>query len=588
MLSDRTNLNFLWSQLIIQELIRNGIDYFCISPGSRSTPLTVGAARDPHAHTAICHDERGAAFHALGYARARGRSAVLICTSGTAAANYYPAVIEAAIDRVPMLILSADRPPELQQTGANQTIQQHGLFGNYTKWYFDIPCPSASISARVLLTTIDQALYQAHVSPAGPVHLNLMFREPLEPFPQELQGSDLADLQSWLKSGGPFTRYEASVKMPESAAMLRLVEILTTTERGIISIGRLDSDSERKAVLALIRKLQWPAFIDILSGLRLGFHARPIVPYFGQLLLAKSFWNSFNPETIFHVGGEMTSKRLLEFGKESKPRNHVILKDHPFRHDAFHNATQRLDADIKSTCQELVQHRLSGKFKVDSWLNSFLLKSRMVQEVIDNYILTEHNVSEISVAFLVSQNISRNQGLWLASSMPVRDMDMYGSSKAHPVRIGSNRGASGVEGTIASATGFARGLGNPVTLIIGDIAFLHDINSLYLIKKCPYPLTIIVINNNGGGIFSFLPIAKFQDVFEEYFATPHDLIFKPIVEMFAIDYFAPQTNAEFVEVYRRAISADHSSVLEISSDRGKNYQLHQNLQQMIVEKLENR
>jgi 2-succinyl-5-enolpyruvyl-6-hydroxy-3-cyclohexene-1-carboxylate synthase len=585
MLISSENLNSLWCNLVIEELIRNGIDYFCISPGSRSTPLTVAAARHPHAQTMLCYDERGAAFHALGYARSAGRSAVLICTSGTAAANYFPAIIEAAMDRLPMLVFSADRPPELQQTGANQTIQQGNLFGAYSKWHVEIPCPTTAISGRMLLTTVDQAVYQAHTLPGGPVHLNLMFREPLELTPEAIQNSYLEDLTSWLEATAPFTDYRSAVKVPDPESICKISSILAATKYGIVSVGRLSKDSQRKAVLKLLKLLQWPVFADILSGLRLGFADEPIIHYFDQLLLSESFCKQYQLETILHIGGELLSKRFFQFTQVMRPLNYLVIKDHPFRHDALHNVSFRLDADIQSACIALAEH-INYEPESRQWLNTFFSSSHLIHKVIADSIILEHTASEISIAYLVSKNIPLNHGLWLANSMPIRDMDMYGSDQSHALWIGANRGASGIDGTLASATGFAMGLQSPVTLIIGDIAFLHDMNSLGLVKKCAFPLIIIIINNNGGGIFSFLPIAQFEDFFEDYFATPHNLCFESIAGMFSIPYFQPKTNNEFVNIYRKSLSSMHTVIIEVLSDRQLNYQLHQTLQHLIVKKID--
>lgn len=587
---DRTNYNHLWSKLVIDELIRNGIDYFCISPGSRSTPLAVAAARHPKAVRIVCHDERGAAFHGLGYARARGKAAVLICTSGTAAANCYPAVIEAAMDRVPLLVLSADRPPELQQTGTNQTIQQDHLYGRYAKWFFEIPCPSEAISARMLLTTIDQAIHQTQVCPAGPVHLNLMFREPLEPSGEGIHESYCEDLMHWTKASEPLTRYGASARLPEPEAIQRIGEILTATDKGIIAVGRLHGDAEQEAVLALINALRWPAFVDVLSGLRLGRRDEPIIHYFDQLLLAKSFRERHRPETILHIGGELTSKRYMQFIEAFRPANHVVIKDHPLRNDPLHNVSFRLDADMRATCLALIEDMAGSRAgqgpAPGEWLTIPVSQSRQVHEIISSYVLSEPSISEIGVAFLVSQNIPREYGLWLASSMPVRDMDMYASYQSHPVRVDANRGASGIDGTIASAVGYAAGLAGPLTLIIGDTSFLHDLNSLYQVAHSRFPVVMVVINNDGGGIFSFLPIAQSQDVFEDYFAAPHGLGFEYAARMFGIAYCAPETHAEFVEAYRRSLVARQSVIIEVFTDRRKNFQLHQKLQQIIVSELE--
>ncbi len=580
---DSSNINTLWSSLLIEELARNRIDYCCISPGSRSAPLTVAAARHPRMRTLLCLDERGAAFHALGYARAGGKPAVLLCTSGTAAANYLPAVIEAAMDRLPLLVLSADRPPESQETGANQTIRQRGLFGSYAKWEFELPCPAVNIAPPLVLTTLDQALYQARNSPCGPVHLNVPFREPLAPVLAPVAEDYCEPLGPWLKSQAPFTVYAPRRSLPTPEAITDIVQLLTHST-GLVVVGRLESALDRTAVIRLLQRLQWPVVADIASGLRLGAPGAPLLPYFNQLLLSPRFRAHYRPAVVLHIGGQIVSKRLPEFIQQLQPPHYIAIKDHPFRYDPGHQFSRHLEADIAAFCQAMLEQIEPRSPAADT--QTLLDLSTAVGEVIDHSNLLEQAISEIAVARLLSAQLPARHGMWLASSMPIRDMDMVGGLRESDIPIGANRGASGIEGSIAAAAGFAVGLQTPVTLIVGDLAFLHDLNSLALLKKIRQPLTVVLINNNGGGIFSFLPIAGFADVFEDYFGTPHALGFQAAAQLFGIDYAAPKTNGELLEVYRTAVAAGRSTLIEVVTDRRQNYDLHQALQSRIVARIE--
>lgn len=581
-LAAASNVNSLWAALLIEELIRNDVNYFCLSPGSRSAPLTVAAARHSGAKTIVCHDERGAGFHALGYARATGKPAVLISTSGTAAANYFPAVIEAAMDQAPLLILSADRPPELLSTGANQTIVQNRLFGEYPKWRFEFPCPDERIPPQTVLTTVDQAVHQALTPPAGPVHLNCPFREPLAPVAEPWDASCLNSLTAWLDGSRPFTGYARPERLPTAASVRALLTLLKATRQGILAAGRLNP-GDRQAVLELAQVLGWPVFADIASGLRLGNGHPLIAPCFDQLLLSPAFRNRHRPDTVLHIGGRLTSKRFAEFLEQSRPRHYLMIKDHPFRHDPSHNVTWRLEADIRSTCLALAAEI---NRPASSWGLELAAQSARVDEVISGFARPEQPVSEIALARLISEHIPPDHGLWLGNSMPVRDMDMYGKPGARLAGIGVNRGASGIDGALATATGFAAGLQRPVTVILGDLSLLHDLNSLLMVKQSPCPVTVIAINNDGGGIFSFLPIAGFNDVFEGYFATPHGLSFRAAAELFALPYFSPRTNGELVATYHAALQAEQSALIEVFTDRQDNHRRHQLLQQQIVERLE--
>ncbi|MEE4375906.1 MAG: 2-succinyl-5-enolpyruvyl-6-hydroxy-3-cyclohexene-1-carboxylic-acid synthase [Candidatus Competibacteraceae bacterium] len=575
------NLNILWASLLVEELLRNGVDYFCLSPGSRSTPLAVAAARHPNAVKRIIHDERGAAFHALGYARASGKPAVLICTSGTAVANYLPAVIEAAVDRVPLLVISADRPPELQETGANQTIRQTHLFGDYTKWYGELPCADTAIPARMVLTTVDQAVYRAKSVPSGPVHLNCAFREPLAPEKKPIDAEYTTDLRAWFADTTPWTQYQAPVRPLDKAALNRISTMLQGTTRGFIAVGRLHTAAERTAVAHLLQRLQWPVYADIASGLRLTAIDAPLIPYADQLYRSPELQSLGQPEIVLHIGGQCVSKRYLQFVETLPATTQYLLVDtHPCRDDPDHRVSYRLEADIEPFCRALgamVGH-LEPR-ELYTWTQVLLDQSALVEHALAEF-MAPPDLNEIAVARLLADHIPENHGLWLSNSMPVRDMDMYGKPQTRAVRVGANRGASGIDGTVASASGFAAGLQQPVTLLIGDLALLHDLNSLLLAQA--ERMTIVVINNDGGGIFSFLPIAGYEDVFEDYFATPHQLSFQSAATLFSLHYSAPQTRQEFIAAYQKALTSSRSTLIEVSTDRQDNLACHRRLQGMIA------
>ncbi|MBD2774092.1 2-succinyl-5-enolpyruvyl-6-hydroxy-3-cyclohexene-1-carboxylic-acid synthase [Iningainema sp. BLCCT55] len=573
---DTSNINNLWGSLIVEELIRNGVNYFVISVGSRSTPLTVAVARHPNAEKIVCFDERAAAFHALGYARATLNPAVVICTSGTAAANYFPAVIEASTDCVPLIVLSGDRPPELRQTGANQTIQQFNLYGEYVKWQFDLPCPDEKIPPQMVLTTIDQAVYQARKSPSGSVHLNCMFREPLAPTNAHITDGYLDSLTLWQKQKKPYTQYTSSQVIPDADSVNQIADIINQTQWGILAVGQLKSDADVQAVSQLAEKLNLPVFTDIQSRLRLDSHTN-VINYFDLLLI--DYLHSQKPlETILQIGSRITSKRFMQL-IEHQTLNYIVVTDDPFRHDPSHNVSWRIEASISQFCQQLLP-------AIAKSINSHLLiqlqqQSQLINQTIDDFLGQSQEISEPGIARIISRYIPKQHGLFLANSMPIRDMDMYAVCEGSPVAVSANRGTSGIEGTIASAAGFAVGLNSSVTVLIGDLSFLYDLNSLALLKSLSQPLIIVVVNNDGGGIFSFLPIAQFHDVFEPYFGVSHQLEFKYVAKMFGIDYYHPETTDAFLVTYQTAISHQRHAVIEVTTDRNKNYALHQDLQQLL-------
>lgn len=586
------NINAFWGYLIVEELIRNGINYFCLSPGSRSTPLIAAVAGHPRARSVILYDERSAAFHALGYARAGGKPAALICTSGTAAANYLPAVVEAAQDRMPLLVISADRPPELRDTGANQTIRQPGLFGHYVRGEFDLPCPDERIPPEVVLTTVDHLVHQAGHSPAGsthsgmagPVHLNCMFREPLAPEPQAFTAPKSGAFLRWQQDNRPYTTYAPVRTIPESLALEAAAEILRQTRRGVLLAGRLASPVEAEAVLALAKRLNWPVFPDVLSGLRLGTGDAPIIPYFDQLLLSERFRKAFAPETVLHIGGVPVSKRLLQWIESSPPSHYILVHRHPHREDPMHRVTLRLEGDIPAACEALGNR--VGEAAEPGWGRGLGDCSRQVEALVHAAVDAGKELTEIAVARIITRHIPGDHALVLASSMPIREVDMYGVSGGAGVPVFANRGASGIDGTLATATGIAVGGQRPVTLLIGDLALLHDLNSLSILSRLSRPVVIVALNNHGGGIFSFLPIAQFENIFEPFFGTPHEFTFAGAAEMFGVPYFAPQTLPEFERIYREAAASGKSALVEVSTDRRRNAALHRELQENIVRCIE--
>jgi 2-succinyl-5-enolpyruvyl-6-hydroxy-3-cyclohexene-1-carboxylate synthase len=576
----------LWEYLIIEELVRNGVNYFVISPGSRSTPLTATVAQHPQAQKIVCLDERGAAFHALGYARATGNPAVLICTSGSAAANYFPAVIEASIDNIPLIILSADRPPELRQTGANQTIDQVNLYGSYPKWEFDLPCPTGEISPTVVLTTIDLAVSKSRQAPGGVVQLNCMFREPFGEIdvPVKIPGS----LESWKGSRSPYTRYARKLTIPTAGEIESLTGIIQSTDKGVLTIGQLRSTADIEAVVKLAARLNWAVFADIQSGLRLRRDFPNLIHYFDRLLLTDASVELKRLDTIVQIGTKIVSSRWLKWIAQYPPQNYIVIVNDAERHDPSHLVSLRIESDIAYLCQQLCQQL--PQLPPSIWLRKIIHASDTISLTAAKFLKTT-KLTEPLIARTISELIPNKHGLWVGNSMPIRDLDMYAVANHHPPStihhppIGANRGTSGIEGAIAAATGFAVGLQAPVTAIVGDLSSLHDLNSFALLQRNAQPVIVVIINNDGGGIFSFLPIAKSTEIFDPYFGTPHGVNFSHAAAMFGLDYYHPQTSDEVIRDYQQALAKNCSAIIEVTTDRSDNLQLHQALDAEIQQQL---
>ena len=570
--------NRLWADLIVEELVRCGVDFFCVAPGSRSTPLVAALANNERARSLVHFDERGTAFAALGYARATGLPAAWITTSGTAVANGLPAVVEAATDGVPMVLLTADRPPELRQTGANQTIDQPDIFGDFVRWRFDLPAPSLDVDPASVLTTVDQAVYRAGRSPKGPVHLNLMFREPLIPGPEEDE-TPPAGPERWRATAEPYTRYATTGPAVDGAEVDALWERLRPVRRGLVVAGRLATRAQGEAVERLAHALGWALLPDVGSQVRLGGDSRNAA-FYDVLLADGTFAEAHAPETVLHFGGRALSKRLEGFVARHRPDPYVVVREHPFRLDPAHLVTHSVEAGIEGLCAALERASSECPPEADaSWTAGWRDASARAGAVLDRASSGGDGLDEPLVARLVSREIPEGHGLVVASSMPIRDLDAFAATDGAAAPVAANRGASGIDGTVATAAGFACGTGRPVTLLIGDLALLHDLNSLAMLRGLP--VTVVVLNNDGGGIFSFLPVAGHGSFFEPFFGTPQGVGFGPAAAMFGLRYDEPETPEGFLSAYREARSGDGPSLIEVKTDRAQNVATHRKLLELV-------
>ena len=584
-MNDAPNLNFLWADAIVEELVRTGVRTFCISPGSRSAPLTLAVANHPKTNSIVHFDERASAFHALGHAKATGHPAVVICTSGTAVANVLPAVVEAALSCTPLLVLSADRPPELLDTGANQAIDQVNLFGKYPRWQHTLPCPDAHIPVSRVLTIVDQAVHRARSAPAGPVHLNCMFREPLTPEPEPYDAkAACSGLDRWRSDAQPYTDYATAILHADETMLQECIRILRATKRGLLVIGQLTDGAERDAARAIARALGWPVFADVTSGLRSESDKIPGVPYYDLMLSTAPGQERIKPDTVLHLGASVTSKRLNALLAQTDIRHSIRVAEHPFRHDPAGRVTLRLQSGLDTFADAIESTMDDTPISVEKeWLDTLRQSSTQIGERLIEYFLTHDTLSEIGSVRAVLKNLRGDHALFLGNSLPVRHADSFGGATQHSVPVIANRGASGIDGNIATATGYAAGAHTPLTAILGDLTALHDLNALALLRSSPVPVILIILNNDGGGIFSMLPVARHPEHFETHFGTPHGLSFDAIAAAFGLRYERPASLSELEVVYREACKRKDSTVIEITCDRSANVALHQELEEWIAQ-----
>ncbi len=526
------------AKLLIEALVKQGVRDFCLSPGSRSTPLTLAIAEHPEAISHVHFDERGMAFQALGIAQGSKRPVVVCVTSGTAVGNLFPAVMEAFHSHTPLIILTADRPPEERDCGANQTIDQVKIFGSFVREAVDLPCPSNSIPDAYFVGRIARALFKAQ---QGPVHLNCMFREPL-----------------FSETPCPWPEVPERTYVPLQTVPVDLekwAHLFSFEKKGIIIAGKLSSSD---GIAELAEKLKWPLFADLLSGIRGNG-----IFYYDLLLKAQE---DFSTECVLHFGGRFLTKSLLHYLEKCKPKLYVHVSEDPSHYDPAHLVTHHMPSCPALFCQYMLT---AVKTQQDStWLNMWKEPEEHIKTHLQETLKKE---SEPGLMHTLATILPYEWTLFLSNSMPVRDADAFLFRKEGFGPIFSNRGVSGSDGNIATGVGVAIGTQAPTLAVLGDQAFLHDLNSLALLKKSPYPIILLVINNGGGGIFSLLPIAKKTPHFEKFWAAAHTMTFEKAAELFDIPY---QKGIENLEAL---FQQPQTCIVEMTSSRQENVRIHEQL-----------
>jgi 2-succinyl-5-enolpyruvyl-6-hydroxy-3-cyclohexene-1-carboxylate synthase len=504
------------------ELARCGLREVVLAPGSRSTPLAMALGdleQEGRLRLHVRIDERSAAFTALGLAKASGRPAAVLCTSGTAAANFHPAVIEADESVIPLLVLTADRPPELRSTGANQTIDQIKLYGSAVRWFCEAGVPERRSGAAAYWRSLAcQAWAQASGRAGGlpgPVHLNLALRDPLTPdLAEQTRPEDWPESLDGRPAGRPWTRFE-----PPGTPVGQLQ--LPWTERGVVVCG--DGGYDAVPLVELAERAGWPVLAEPSSGARYGPNALPAYQY---LLATPQFTGAYRPDVIVSAGRPGLSRPQSTLLAAPVGR-HVVIGQGPGRWAD----PQRAATDVAASI------RLSGApAGATPWLDAWLRADEAARRAVDAVLDDEDRLTEPRLARDLVLGLPEDALLWAASSMPVRDIDLHAVTRTD-VRILASRGASGIDGTVSSAIGAALAHGGPAFALLGDLAFLHDGPGLALGPGEPRPdLCLIVVNNDGGGIFSTLEQAAFTDSFERLFGTPHGAGLDHLAAAFGLPY----------------------------------------------------
>lgn len=579
------NRNTLWAKTFVDELARAGLRAACIAPGSRSTPLTLAFAGHPDIAVYSLLDERGAAFFALGMALAAELPVALLCTSGTATANFHPAIIEADQSHIPLLVLTTDRPHELRDSGANQTIDQIKMYGDHVRWFVDVAPPEADpppLTLRYLRTLACRAVAAAAGPTAGPVHLNFPFRKPLEPTP--VPGDVPAGSTNQARPGNaPFTQISRGTLVPSAGQVDTLVGAIQQSARGLVICGpRCPTGEFPQAVARLAQAAGYPILADALSGVRFGPHQQgsdaPILSGYETFLQKEVVAGWPPPELILHFGVTPTSKALGDYLAALPKTRRVAINGSGAWHDDTHTTSHLIWADPAATCQ-LVAGRLADVDMTPrdaTWLAALQQAEKTAWQAVDS--ARAGTFLEGVILADVVELMPPESVLYVASSLPVRHLDQFARGRPANLRVLANRGASGIDGTISSALGAAAAAERPLVLVTGDLAFYHDLNGLLALQRCGVQATIVLINNNGGGIFHRLPIANFDPPFTELFLTPHGLDFEPVVRTFGAGYQRVAGSDELRQALQAAIDGATPQVIEVQTDSS----LHEKVRREII------
>ncbi len=567
----KINRNILWTETFVRELTSLGVKYVSISPGSRNTPLTLAFANNKKIKSFVHIDERSSGFFALGLAKASDTPVAVVCTSGTATVELYPAIVEAYQQRVPLIICTADRPPELINSGANQTINQNNLYKNHIRWFMDVGLPEPTIpKLKELKSIAKKSVHLSTVESKGPVHLNFPFRKPFEPksFTDEVNENItyfaekiLSSKEELCISNGKDISYEKW--------FLKILSYLEKFDKGLIIVGPENYNPKFiKNCQALSQRLLYPILADGTSQLRFGHHSsKNIISNFDAFLRSEEFSKNHQPDIIIQFGRTVTSKGLDTF-LENCSAARFMINEFGDWFDPSNKAIDSFACKPYLFCEKMLKALDFKKVnrKYSDWLKVFNTAEQKSFELKKKIIDQSQFPNEGRIINEIIQNVPNDCQIMISNSMPVRDFDYFADNVKKKIVVFNNRGASGIDGITSTALGIAAAGSKPTVLITGDLAFYYDLNGLLGAKKYSIPLVVVLINNNGGGIFEILPISNYGKVFEKYFIVQHDLDFKNFVDAYGGNYKLINDWKDFQNSFKSAFTKKNFSVLEIKTN----------------------
>lgn len=547
-----------------------GVQHVIISPGSRSTPLAYAFASDDAFSITMQVDERSAGYYAVGVAKATLKPVVLLCTSGTAASNYYPAITEAHYARLPLLVLTSDRPHELREVGAPQAIDQVQMYGQHVKWSVDLPLAEASDTMTHFVERhIQRGTSLALTAPMGPIHFNIPFREPLL-----IQMDRPAHKSTFVQTMAPQSAFDQEMRE-------EVRQLLSQAESGVIVAGELPITFDGDAFWTFAGELGWPVLCDPLSNLRTKVPVQYeglCIDQYDALLKSEAFCEQARPHTVLRIGAQPVSKPLSLFLKKYRPEQVIVIDESPQYRDFLGIATHHIQAHAEVLFDLHVM--LETTENALRWKEANALCTTFLQEEMKDI------EDEGAFAYTFFEQLPDGVDLVSSSSMPIRDVDTFFNRTSKDIDLFANRGTNGIDGVVSTALGIQQARKRPTYLLIGDLAFLHDVNGLIASRFTETDLTIVIMNNDGGGIFSYLPQATHDEAyFEQLFGTPTGLTFEHIAAMYGAQYDAVESIDMFKEVLGKKKNTQ-LRIIEVFTDRQKNVEAHRLLWRKMIDRLE--
>ncbi|MEA5463503.1 2-succinyl-5-enolpyruvyl-6-hydroxy-3-cyclohexene-1-carboxylic-acid synthase [Leptothoe sp. PORK10 BA2] len=529
---DYRNTNTLWTSVMVETLSRLGLTTAVVCPGSRSTPLTVALVRHPTIETIPILDERSAAFFALGCAKRSHQPVVLVCTSGSAGANFLPAVIEAKESHIPLILFTADRPPEMRACASGQTIDQQKLLGDFVNGYGEMAIPEVKLLSYARQTMVQTWVQTLSPTP-GPFHLNCPFRDPLAPLAEPLE-LELDETSFFAAVLPPLLGKMGQPSLPQD-----ILERWSRNERGIIVAGPAQPQNPASycnAVAQLSRALGWPVLAESLSPLRNYQSLNPyLISTYDSLLRHPA--DQLIPDQVIQLGPLPTSKVLRQWLYQYQPLTYQVTPD-ALNVDPLHGRTRCVHISVESLGELFAS--VKANTHVSQYCQTWVDCDRTLQQNISHTLHTLHTPFEGKISWLLSQYLPKNTPLMIANSMPIRDMESFWQPNDQQIQPYFSRGANGIDGTLSTAMGIAHHHKNSL-LLTGDLAFLHDTNGLLNARYLKGALTVILINNQGGGIFEMLPISDFEPPFEQYFATSQTVNIADLCHAYGVQHIPIKT-----------------------------------------------